>query len=75
MNVDLHCHTNVSDGALTPAELIELADERSIDMLSITDHDTLAAYQELGQVSDRLRIVPGIEFSSQWRTNFPRFAV
>ena len=67
MNVDLHCHTNVSDGALTPAELIELAYERSIDMLSITDHDTLAAYQGLDQGSDRLRIVPGIEFSSQWR--------
>jgi predicted metal-dependent phosphoesterase TrpH len=67
MNVDLHCHTNVSDGALTPMALIELAIEREIDMLSITDHDTLAAYQAIEDTPANLHIIPGIEFSSQWR--------
>ena len=51
MNVDLHCHTNISDGALTPEALIDLAIEREIDMLSITDHDTLAAYPELWSIN------------------------
>ena len=45
MNVDLHCHTNVSDGNLSPAELIALAVERNINMLSITDHDSIQAYE------------------------------
>ncbi len=67
MNVDLHCHTNISDGALTPEALIDLAIEREIDMLSITDHDTLAAYQAIEKTPTSLRIISGIEFSSQWR--------
>ena len=67
MNVDLHCHTNLSDGALAPSALVDLAIEREIDMLSITDHDTLAAYQAITEVPANLRIIPGIELSSQWR--------
>ena len=35
-------------------------------MLSITDHDTLAAYSTLGDIEPGLRIIPGIELSSQW---------
>ena len=50
MNIDFHCHTTASDGTLDPAALIDLAREREIDMLSITDHDTLAAYQILAGV-------------------------
>ena len=66
MNIDFHCHTTASDGTLDPAALIALAREREIDMLSITDHDTLAAYQILGNMETGLRIIPGIELSSQW---------
>jgi predicted metal-dependent phosphoesterase TrpH len=47
--------------------LIDLAIEREIDMLSITDHDTLAAYQAIEDTPANLHIIPGIEFSSQWR--------
>ena len=67
MNVDLHCHTNLSDGSLAPSALIDLAVERNIDMLSITDHDTLAAYRAINEAPANLRIIPGIELSSQWR--------
>ena len=67
MNVDLHCHTNLSDGSLAPSALIDLAVERNIDMLSITDHDTLAAYRAIDEAPANLRIIPGIELSSQWR--------
>jgi predicted metal-dependent phosphoesterase TrpH len=66
MNIDLHCHTNISDGTLSPSELIALAVERDIDILSITDHDSIAAYESIKSPS-KLRIIPGIEFSSQWR--------
>ena len=66
MNIDFHCHTTASDGTLDPAALIDLAREREIDMLSITDHDTLAAYQTLADMETGLRIIPGIELSSQW---------
>ena len=66
MNIDFHCHTTASDGTLDPAALINLAREREIDMLSITDHDTLAAYSTLGDIEPGLRIIPGIELSSQW---------
>jgi 3',5'-nucleoside bisphosphate phosphatase len=66
MNVDLHCHTNVSDGALPPAELLNLAVERGIDMLSITDHDSIQAYELASSPDTKLKLIPGIEFSSQW---------
>jgi len=67
MNIDLHCHTNISDGALTPNQLIALAIERGVDVLSITDHDTLDAYSVIDAVPPQLQLIPGIEFSSQWR--------
>ncbi|MBT5388480.1 MAG: PHP domain-containing protein [Porticoccaceae bacterium] len=67
MNIDLHCHTNVSDGALPPQELVDLAVERNIDVLSITDHDSLAAYSSIVNPSAKLRIIPGIEFSTYWK--------
>ena len=66
MNIDFHCHTTASDGSLSPSELLDLALEREIDMLSITDHDTLEAYRQLDQSASSLQIIPGIELSSQW---------
>jgi len=66
MNIDFHCHTTASDGSLSPAELLDLALEREIDMLSITDHDTLEAYRQLGEAASSMQIIPGIELSSQW---------
>jgi predicted metal-dependent phosphoesterase TrpH len=66
MNIDFHCHTTASDGSLSPAELLDLALEREIDMLSITDHDTLEAYRQLGKAASSMQIIPGIELSSQW---------
>ena len=60
-------HSNASDGELSPAALIELARTHGVDVLSITDHDTLAAYEQIDvdRYTD-LRVVPGIEFSTTW---------
>ena len=66
MNIDFHCHTTASDGSLSPPELLDLAQEREIDMLSITDHDTLDAYRQLNQAYSSIQLIPGIELSSQW---------
>ena len=66
MNIDFHCHTTESDGRLTVMELLSLAEERAVDMLSITDHDTLDAYRQIDTQNHNLRIITGIELSSQW---------
>jgi len=66
--IDLHSHTQVSDGVLTPVELVARAKANGLDMLAITDHDSIAAYEQLsGLLDDDLQIIPGIEFSTQWR--------
>ncbi|ORU94206.1 MAG: phosphatase [Cycloclasticus sp. symbiont of Poecilosclerida sp. N] len=66
--VDLHSHTLVSDGALTPIELVERAKANGVSVLSITDHDSIGAYDVLSELSDdNLKIIPGIELSTQWK--------
>ena len=65
MTIDLHCHTTLSDGKLTPRELVSYALDNGVTTLSITDHDTVEAYDGLD--AGRLHIIPGIELSSQWR--------
>ncbi len=66
MHVDLHCHTMHSDGVLTPSELIERACKNGVELLSITDHDTLAAYLEPLDTGG-LTLIPGIELSTTWK--------
>lgn len=67
MRIDLHSHTTVSDGKLTPDELIAHAIASNLDMLAITDHDSIDAYETIKN-NDALpfRLIAGIEFSSQW---------
>ena len=68
MRLDLHVHTTASDGACDPAEVIDLAVESGLDVLSITDHDTVAALEvAMRAAADRsVRLIPGIEVSSTW---------
>lgn len=66
MYIDLHTHTNVSDGELSPLELIDRAIKRDINIISVTDHDTVSAYQQLDMSITAPRIIPGIEFSTYW---------
>jgi hypothetical protein len=57
---DFHCHTNCSDGALTPQELLQVARGEKLDFFAITDHNTLAGYAGFGAPAD-LCIIPGVE--------------
>ncbi len=67
MKYDLHCHSNCSDGTLTPTELVGRAIEMGVQALAITDHDTINAYHHINpKESPQIKIIPGIEFSSCW---------
>ncbi|MGE8522952.1 PHP domain-containing protein [Acinetobacter pseudolwoffii] len=66
--VDLHTHSNISDGTLTPQQLVEAAVEKSVHTLALTDHDTMDAL-ELAQEAAKnheIKIISGVEISSQW---------
>jgi hypothetical protein len=67
--INLHLHTRASDGALTPAQLLLQAKRIGLDLISITDHDTMAAYTQIPENTTPLRIVPGIEISSLHKGN------
>lgn len=62
---DLHLHTYHSDGTRSPREVIDLAKARGLDIISITDHDNLAAYFEVKTYADDAGVVliPGVELS------------
>lgn len=63
---DLHCHSTCSDGTATPQEIIELACQKGLQGLSITDHDTIEAYKEAIPIAKAkgLPLVSGVEFSA-----------
>lgn len=66
---DLHCHTNCSDGSTSPAELIELATKLELKGLSITDHDSIEAYQSAIPAAQKanIRLGTGVEFSCEFQ--------
>ena len=65
--IDLHSHTNESDGTCSPAQLIEEAVRAEVDVLGITDHDTFKGYdQALTPARDAgVELVCGIELSTK----------
>ena len=68
MNVDLHCHSTASDGALSPSVLVARAHEHGVQALALTDHDTLEGLPEARQacVDLGMRWVSGVELSCTW---------
>lgn len=68
--IDLHSHSSVSDGALTPHELIARAAERGVTHLALTDHDTIAgiAEAELAARDQGLTLISGVELSCLWKS-------
>jgi len=63
---DLHCHTTCSDGSASPIEIIELAHQIGLSGLSITDHDSVAAYKDAlpFAAQKNIEMISGAEFSS-----------
>jgi 3',5'-nucleoside bisphosphate phosphatase len=64
--IDLHIHSSASDGTLTPAEIITLAQELGLAAISITDHDTLAGSKEAFRLTipATIELVSGVEISA-----------
>lgn len=69
---DLHSHSTFSDGRLTVPELLERATEKGVDVLALTDHDTVAgipvALDYITQQNLDLKIVSGVEISTKWES-------
>ena len=66
--IDLHIHTTCSDGELTPREVIDMAIKNKVSVISITDHDTIGAYEEelFDYAKDNnIKIIPGVEISTK----------
>ena len=69
---DLHTHSTASDGQHSPAELVGLAKEAGIEVLAITDHDTVDGVGEALEAGRTLgvRVIPGIELSAREYNTF-----
>lgn len=68
MNVDLHCHSNVSDGVLSPAAVATYAREAGVDVWALTDHDEVGGVARAREAATAvgMRFVPGVEISITW---------
>jgi len=66
--VDLHLHTTISDGALTPEEVVEYAHKERLAAIAITDHDITDGIKIAIEAASKygLEIVPGVELSSDY---------
>lgn len=66
--IDLHSHSTVSDGTLTPAQLVTHAAERGVRMLALTDHDDLDGLAEAASTAAVLgmQFINGVEISVTW---------
>ncbi|MCL1931351.1 MAG: PHP domain-containing protein [Treponema sp.] len=66
--IDLHTHSNASDGDYSPAQLLREAHKRGITALALTDHDTLGGLQSAHDEAQTagIHFIPGIEISIKW---------
>jgi predicted metal-dependent phosphoesterase TrpH len=70
--IDLHIHSNYSDGTKSPATIVEMARRKGLQAIAITDHDTVDGVAEALEYGHRLgvEVIPGIEISS-WHGETP----
>jgi hypothetical protein len=68
LNIDLHCHSNVSDGVLAPRDVVLRAAANGVDVLALTDHDDVAGLGDAQSAAQAAGIVfvPGVEISVTW---------
>ena len=65
--IDLHTHSRVSDGTLSPTALVQLAAQCGVGLLALTDHDSTAGLAEARSAAPAgLRLVDGVEISVSW---------
>jgi predicted metal-dependent phosphoesterase TrpH len=67
VTIDLHAHSNASDGTHPPAEVVARASAAGVRVLALTDHDTVAGWEEAAAaLPEGMRLVPGMELSCQY---------
>lgn len=68
LNVDLHCHSNISDGLLPPAAVAARARANGVDVWALTDHDELSGVAMAREAAAALGLhyIPGVEISITW---------
>ncbi len=68
--IDLHTHSNKSDGSMTPTELVFHAKEAGLSAIALTDHDNIDGVSEALQAGEEIgiEVVPGIELSAKSQT-------
>ena len=68
LNIDLHCHSTVSDGALAPREVAARAHANGVDVWALTDHDEIGGLAEAAGAARELgmRFATGVEISVTW---------
>jgi predicted metal-dependent phosphoesterase TrpH len=66
--VDLHVHSNRSDGTYSPSELVDYAIKKGLKTIALTDHDTVDGIEEiLDYAKDKdIEVIPGIEYSTEY---------
>ncbi|MGP4714137.1 MULTISPECIES: PHP domain-containing protein [unclassified Psychrobacter] len=67
MKIDLHCHSTCSDGTFAPAEVVRRAHVAGVDVLALTDHDTLAGIDEARAAANTydIQLINGVEISCE----------
>ncbi len=68
INIDLHCHSNVSDGVLSPTDVVARAVANGVQVLALTDHDDVSGLAVAQVAADEtgLTLIPGVEISVSW---------
>lgn len=71
LDYDLHCHSTVSDGLLSPADLVARAAGRGVKFLALTDHDDVAGLDEAAAAAAQhgVQFINGVEVSVSWRSH------
>lgn len=67
--IDLHTHSNKSDGTLAPKELVQLAKDVGLEAIALTDHDTAEGLEEAQAEGKRLgvEVISGVELSTDYQ--------
>lgn len=66
---DFHIHTIISDGYYTPTEVVIMAKEAGLDIIAITDHNTIDGIEEALEAGEKtgVKVIPGIELSTRYK--------
>lgn len=68
--IDLHTHSNASDGSFSPSQIIELAEQKGLSVVALTDHDSVNGIDEFIEAASKkglVTAVPGVEFSASFQ--------